>query len=209
MSTALRALAPPGLSLPPGLLTELEAAYATPPRAYHSLSHVEEVARLYDDVRITIGWEKPREVFLAVLFHDAVYVAGQRDNEAKSADLADDAIVKHLAAEGLDGARVRELILLTARHGQLAPGDVDRDAALFLDCDMAILAADEARFYTYEAQIAEEHRAVPPALFQAGRRAFLERILQRPCIFLSPELHRRLEPRARKNLARALDRVPR
>ena len=41
---------------------------------------------------------------------------------------------------------VVELILLTALHGGLQPAQVDRDAAQFLDCDMAILGSDPDTF---------------------------------------------------------------
>lgn len=60
-------------------------------------------------------------------------------------------------------ARVKALILLTARHGRLQPQDVDEEAALFLDCDMAILAAPAAVFDAYDAAIAEEYRGTCPA----------------------------------------------
>jgi hypothetical protein len=38
-----------------------------------------------------------------------------------------------------DVPRIEALVLLTARHGQLTPADVDDETARFLDCDMAIL----------------------------------------------------------------------
>jgi predicted metal-dependent HD superfamily phosphohydrolase len=193
--------------LPPEQWAALREAYATPPRAYHNFSHVEEVLRHYDEVASEPGWEQPEEVRLAVLYHDAIYEAGRKDNEARSAELAVAHIASWLPGRGIDAARVAELINLTARHGSLVPGDVDvdRDAALFLDCDMAILAADETTFAAYDRGIATEYRGhVPAWLFKLNRRRFLKGLLSKERIFLSDWFHERLDTKARINLRRAV-----
>lgn len=191
--------------LPEGLIRAVQAAYALPPRAYHSFAHVQEVLAHVGEVTGGPGWKQPREVFLAALFHDAVYVPGATDNEAKSADLAAEAIETFLRGQGLDVARVRELILLTARHGKLKVAALDPDAAHFLDCDMAILGADPPRFDAYDAAIAEEYRdAVPGFIFRFNRKRFLKRLLAAPRIYLSDFFHQRLDARARANLRRAV-----
>lgn len=192
--------------LPPGMLDALEAAYAAPPRAYHNFNHVEEVLRHYNEVAQGPGWRQPEEVRLAVLYHDAVYEAGRKDNEARSAELAVAHIAHWLPDRGIDPARVAGLINLTARHGSLVPADVDRDAALFLDCDMAILAADEASFAAYDRGITAEYRGqVPGWLFKLNRRRFLKALLAKERIFLSDWFHERLDAQARINLRRAVN----
>ena len=183
---------------PDALLDVVERAYASPGRAYHTLDHVREVLREFDRVDNDLGWEKPREIYLAILFHDAIYVPGAHDNEAKSAELA------RATISDVDVAYVVKLIEDTARHGRLTPSDVDRDEALFLDCDMAILGADPERFDAYDRQIALEYAAIPPGAYAAGRRAFLQGLLAKPRIFLSEHMHDRLDACARANLARAL-----
>ena len=196
---------PQPLSLPPEQIAALEAAYATPPRAYHNFSHVEEVLRHYEDVAAGPGWMQPAEVRLAVLYHDAIYEAGRKDNEARSAELAVVHVEQWLQDQGVDAARVAELINLTARHGSLSPADVDRDAALFLDCDMAILAADAATFAAYDRGITAEYRGhVPAWLFKLNRRRFLKALLAKERIFLSDWFHERLDAQARINLRRAV-----
>jgi predicted metal-dependent HD superfamily phosphohydrolase len=188
---ALEKLSP--LTLPQSTWQALEQAYATPPRAYHTLEHVLEVARHWAAQR----WAQPNETFLAVLFHDAIYEAGRSDNEERSAQLC--------ARLCGDNPHVSELILLTARHGKLTPHDVDEEAARFLDCDMAILGAEPSVFARYEQQIAAEYApVVGPDAYAAGRRQFLERLLARPRIFLSDDFHRRFDGRARENLRSAL-----
>jgi predicted metal-dependent HD superfamily phosphohydrolase len=193
------------LQLPSEQMQSLQAAYATPARAYHNFAHVEEVLRHYDAVAIGPGWQKPMEVRLAVLYHDAIYEAGRKDNEARSADLAVEHLQRWLPDRGIDADRVAELINLTARHGSLKPGDVDRDAALFLDCDMAILASDAATFAAYDRGITAEYRGKVPAwLFKLNRRRFLKALLGRERIFLSDWFHERLDAQARINLRRAV-----
>jgi predicted metal-dependent HD superfamily phosphohydrolase len=193
------------VQLPPEQLEALRQAYATPPRAYHNFEHVQEVLRHYESVAQGPGWAQPEEVRLAVLYHDAIYEPGRKDNEARSAELAVAHVTRFLAGKGIDAARVAELINFTARHGALAPRDVDRDAALFLDCDMAILAADPATFAAYDRGIAAEYRGVVPGwLFKLNRRRFLKALLGKERIFLSDWFHERLDAQARINLRRAV-----
>jgi predicted metal-dependent HD superfamily phosphohydrolase len=189
---------------PAPMLAAIHQAYRTPTRAYHAWSHIEEVEQWYQEVSKGPGWKQPREVFLAVLMHDAVYVAGRKDNEAKSAQLATHLVGKHIPNQQLDTDRVAELILLTARHGALSPKDVDADAAHFLDCDMAILGSAPEVFDRYDAAIREEYWEVPSVLYALGRRRFLTRLLAAPRIFLSDYFHNRLDAAARANLRRVL-----
>jgi predicted metal-dependent HD superfamily phosphohydrolase len=188
------------LPVPAEFWRHLRALYAAPPRRYHTFEHVEEVLRWYDQVAASPGWQQPDEVLCALLFHDAIYAPGAADNEARSAAAARAALARWLPA--VDADRVAVLVELTARHGALVPGEVDRDAALFLDCDMAILGAAPEDYRRYAAQIGEEWApALPPAAYRAGRRAFLQRLLASPAIYLTDMFRGRLEEAARANIA--------
>ena len=79
----------------------------------------------------------------------------------------------------------------------------DRDAALFLDADMAILAADAPAFAAYDRAIRVEYAHVPDDLFAAGRRAFFTKLLARPRIYHSSYFYDCCEAKARANIARA------
>ncbi|RDZ28229.1 HD domain-containing protein [Lysobacter silvisoli] len=193
------------IDLPPEQWQALQAAYAQPPRAYHNFEHVREVLRHYGEVAAGPGWRQPAEVALAVLYHDAIYEAGRRDNEARSAQLAAEHIARYLPHAGIDVARVRELIELTARHGQIGRDQVDEETALFLDGDMAILGAEPAAFDAYDRGIASEYRGhVPGPLFRLNRRRFLKALLKRERIYLSEHYHARYDAAARNNLRRAV-----
>jgi len=187
------------LRLPEPLVGQLAAAYGEPHRAYHDESHIAEVLAWFDRVADEVGWRQPAEVYVAIVFHDAVYRPGAKDNEARSALWA------RRASLPVDEDRVAELIELTARHGAIARAD--HDAALFLDCDMAILGAPADRFDAYDRAIAVEYAHVPAEAYLAGRHAFLAGLAAQPRIFLSDYFHDRLDAQTRANLARALNRI--
>ena len=189
------------LEVPAVMWSDLEAAYQTLPRAYHNIQHVHEVTAHYQNVAASIGWQNPKEVYLAVLYHDAIYQAGRKDNEARSAELALLAIEKYLGDESIDVAKVKSLVELTARHGHLHSEILDQDAAHFLDCDMAILGADAAQFLAYDKAIASEYRGkLPGWMFQFYRRKFLKSLLDSPRIYLSNSFFESYEAKARANI---------
>jgi len=175
---------------------ELAARYAEPHRAYHTAAHVAEVLRWFDAVGDAVGWRDPTAVYLAIVFHDAIYDPTRHDNEEQSA----------LLARALVDASPRtvELIQLTAQHGKLDGATLDADAQHFLDSDTAILGAEPAAFDAYDAAIRREYAHVPDDAYRAGRGAFLRAMHDRPRIFFSDYFHARLDAAARANLERAL-----
>lgn len=183
-------------ALSPDIESVLAGHYAEPHRAYHNAAHIAEVLRWFDVVGDAIGWQSPRDVYDAILFHDVIYDPTRSDNEAKSAELA----LQHGASE-----RTAELVRLTAKHGSIT--EADSDAAHFLDADTAILGAAPAEFDAYDAAIAIEYKHVPPDAYRAGRRAFLEKMQARPRLFLTDFFHARLDAAARANLTRAISRL--
>lgn len=199
------------MRLPVAQWKALRDAYAVPPRAYHHFGHVREVLEHYAQVAAGPGWSQPHETWLAMLYHDAIYNAGQGDNELRSAQFATDEIERWTPDSHVDASRVAELIRLTACHGQFAPEDFPADARgddmrHFLDCDMAILAAEPAHFDAYDRAIATEYRGhVPGWLFKLKRRRFLKALLAKPRIYLSDFFHDALDGQARSNLRRAIN----
>lgn len=187
--------------LPPAFWQAVRAAYEGPGRAYHGPAHLEDVLVRYDE----LDWDRPLEALIALAWHDAVLVAGAHDNEARSAELARQAIRRWAPAADADS--VARMIELTAKHGQLSPGEVNADEAKVLDCDLAILGAAPELFDAYERGIAQEYAAFSADAYAAGRAAFLTNMLARELIFLSPGMRARFEERARRNLNRSLARL--
>ncbi len=185
--------------LPERIASHLATVYASGARAYHDLSHVVEVFERY---RWVETWRDPSSVALALLFHDAIYDAKTSTSEARSAELLGH-MVRDTELEPL-GERAKALVRLTAAHGTTRPGDVDDDAAAFLDCDLAIIAAAPARYDAYETAIAAEYAHIPGPVYRHGRRRFLARLASRDRIFLTDRFHDAYDAAARANLRRAI-----
>lgn len=182
------------------LLAQLADAYRAPHRHYHTLQHLDECLSLL--ATHAPQAEHLAELRVALWFHDAVYDTQRRDNEQRSADWAQDALL----AAGVPvevAARVHALVMATCHA---APA-CTRDEALLLDIDLAILGAEPARFDEYEQQVRAEYAWVPDILFRHKRRALLQSFLERDVLFLTPAFREQRERQARANLQRALVRL--
>ena len=142
------------------MVDELISLYATPKRYYHTIDHVVDVLEQYRLVHQNQLWEHPKEVYLAVLYHDSIYEYGAKDNEERSAQVARRCIERYFPDLAINIDYVERLIELTAIHGTLNQCDVTLEEALFLDCDMAIMGSSWERFEQYQQQIEEEYTKV-------------------------------------------------
>jgi len=198
----LNDLLPPGIKAALGapLLDVVKLAYQSPGRHYHTWAHIEACLRAAAMQR----FDDPFTVYAALLFHDAVYVAGAKDNEALSARMAAAQLHTHTTASAAQIARVEHLILLTASHGAL-PAEAPRDDKLLIDIDLSILAAPDAAYDIYARQVRDEWvpSVVGDAQYAHGRSAFLRGVLAAPRIFHSVEFAAR-EAQARTNITREL-----
>jgi len=182
------------------VFAQLEAAYREPSRAYHNLAHIEHMLVEFSAQRALAEW--PEAVELAIWFHDAVYDSRAKDNEARSASLAHDALVN--AGINMRLCSAVELLILATRH--LHPPHT-RDEQLLVDCDLAILGQSPDRFDAYETAIRSEYDWVPDADFRTGRTKVLEQFQARNAIYSLPAFRNRYEAAARSNLTRSLHRL--
>lgn len=177
----------------------LHSCYSDPQRRYHNLDHVEALLRLADQER---GHARhPEALEFAIWFHDALYDTRAHDNEQRSAAWARQALEAMSVEAGLVDM-VEACIVGTARH-ELAQ-NAHPDLALFLDFDLAILAAPDASYDAYSRQIREEYAWVREDEYRAGRAAILQRFADRPALYFTPHLAARFEAQARRNIAREL-----
>ncbi|TPJ48406.1 hypothetical protein [Mesorhizobium sp. B2-7-1] len=184
------------------LKCELAALYQAADRHYHSLAHIEAMLALASEYRRLL--DDPQAVEAAIWFHDAIYDSRAKDNEAKSAELAEKSLAGRVDPHRL--ARIAALINATATH-QLPPfrdAHALNDAALLLDMDLAILGAEPAAFDAYEKAVRLEYGWVEEPMWRAGRSAVLQNFLARQHIFYTTEFRDRFEARARENLNRSL-----
>ncbi|MER8437988.1 hypothetical protein NKH36_17865 [Mesorhizobium sp. M1312] len=181
---------------------ELSVLYRAEGRHYHSLAHIEAMLALADDYRASL--HDPEAVEAAIWFHDAIYDSRAKDNEARSAALAEKKLAGRTGAQRL--GRITAMIIATATH-ELPHFDDEnavRDAALFLDMDLAILGATADAFDAYEQAVRREYGWVEEPMWRAGRSAVLKNFLARPHIFHTEEFRQRFEAQARQNMARSL-----
>lgn len=179
----------------------LVARYAETHRRYHTLEHLGAMCGTLHEFEDRL--QSPVAVYTAVFFHDAIYDASSKNNEVDSAVLAKKFLSEH-AVENSIIETVEALILATAAHMEKT---AVRDAAWFLDADLAILGADRDQYDRYVLAIRHEYANIPDSDFRAGRQRFLETILAAGSLFRTDELKDRFEARARSNLQIELDRL--
>ena len=175
------------------------AAYSEPHRRYHDQRHLDECLSELEAVD-ELDERERRLLKWAILWHDAVYEPGQRNNEERSAELA----LADLTACGVpaeDAAEVARLIRLTERH-RVEAGD--RLGALMVSIDLAILGSEPDRYRQYAADVRSEYPHVPDPLWRTGRALFLERLLRVDPLFPDPTISARMEHPARQNMSAEL-----
>ena len=175
------------------------AAYGEPHRRYHDERHLDDCLRQVDDL-LDLSEEDRRRLRWALLWHDAIYESGARDNEVRSAALAK----RELTACGVDPAEVAEvvrLILLTESHR--IQGE-DPIGALIISIDLSILGAEPESYRQYAEAIREEYSHVPDELWRAGRGAVLRRMLDADSLFPDARFREALEAQARSNMTEEL-----
>jgi predicted metal-dependent HD superfamily phosphohydrolase len=117
-------------------------------------------------------------IAFAIVFHDAVYRPGERDNEARSAALLRDAVRHSAEADWANTA-----ILATADH--LAYAGTDRRVLRLLDLDLTPLAEKPAILAYNAAALRAEAGAMSDREWITGQRRFLGSMLARPLLFRS------------------------
>jgi predicted metal-dependent HD superfamily phosphohydrolase len=168
---------------------ELLAAYAEDGRGYHDRRHLAEVL---DHLEL-LGCADVA-VRLAAWFHDAVYDT-RPDAESRSARWVEHALPDPPAGE------VARLVRLTEHH---RPEPDDERGAALCDADLAILAAEPARYDEYVRGVREEYAHLSDAAFAEGRAAVLRALVDRPFLFLTARGRDLWEERARANVAAEL-----
>ncbi|WP_188667797.1 DUF4031 domain-containing protein [Tersicoccus solisilvae] len=173
--------------------------WGEPHRRYHDARHL--LGCLNALGALEYGGEdfgpRPRAVWLAAWFHDAVYRGAAGDDEEQSAALAE----RTLTAAGLErdeATEVGRLVRLTAGH---APDDEDVGGRVLCDADLAVLGRDPAGYARYLADVRAEYGHLSDEAFATGRRAVVEQLLALDPLFRTRSGRQRWEKAARRNLA--------
>lgn len=178
-------------------------------RAYHNSAHLLEMLNALDT--LYSPGAPPRTAILAAWFHDVVYDGNPGQDERASADFAADTLSPLVSTGVLDTQEIEEvteLIEATITH-EASPRlhNALENFALFLDADMAILAADPARYTRYTQAIRFEYSHFSDEDFRAGRSKVLKGFLARESIYLSPQGQALWEQDARRNIHTELEQL--
>lgn len=179
--------------------TEIAPRYSQPERTYHNLQHLEEVLHAFDKY---VPMHAPREIELALWFHDAVYEPMATNNEERSADLflklSHRLKLSHHQEHGI------KMAIMATKHDALPMTIVDK---YVVDADLSILGAEPARFDEYERQVRAEFTSVTNSEWKTGRTRLLQSFLDREWIFSTFVFRGAFEAQARKNLKLSLARL--
>ena len=166
------------------VIADVVARYSEPHRHYHTLEHVEEVLAVVDDLGGT------RDVEWAAWLHDVIYDVHAPDSEARSAGYAAE-VLAQLRVPDDEIGEVQRLIELSARHDVVAG---DKNGAVFVEADLAILSSEPTRYDRYVRDVRREFAHLDDDVWRAGRVEVLRSLLSRVT-----------DERARSNLTRELD----
>lgn len=174
-------------------------------RYYHTLSHVHHMLdklTAYED-----KLKNPKEVALAVYFHDVIYDPRAGDNEEQSAVTFEKFAEECLCSgseHGVERQRVCEMIMLTKKHqtpAHMAENEYgDSDEHYLLDFDMAILGEQSSEYRLYSANIQREYAHIPNKEYCRRRAHVLKEFLGTRRIYCTEVFHEKYEENAKKNI---------
>jgi predicted metal-dependent HD superfamily phosphohydrolase len=179
----------------------LRAAYDEPHRSYHTARHIGWCLAALDQPEVRELAKYPYEVEMALWFHDAVYDAHARDNEERSAVMAEQ-VLRDGGVAGDVAARIASHVRATSGHHASAP-----DTQLVIDIDLAILGQDVVAYARFEGEIRREYAWVEAGAYAAGRSQVLRRFLEREAIYATALFRSRYEAQARANILAALEKL--
>ena len=165
------------------VFADVVGRYREPHRHYHTLEHVEEVLAVVDELG------GGREVEWAAWLHDVIYDVHAPDSEARSAGYAGDVLARLLVPDD-EISEVQRLIELSAGHDVVAG---DRNGAVFIEADLAILSSAPDRYDRYARDVRQEYAHLDDEWWRAGRADVVRSLLARVT-----------DDRARSNLTREL-----
>lgn len=181
------------------VFNDLDARYREPQRHYHTWRHI------YDSLVLLHTFREEDhvgpEIDLAVWFHDAVYVAANKNNEVESARLLLTktpmlGFSKRLARRA---ARLIEDTRIDALYSK-ASRTLERGHDIMRDIDLSILGDSPGEYERYSKGIYKEYERLDRKVFSERRAALLEQLLERPHIFTYRFFSERFEEQARLNI---------
>lgn len=179
------------------LWSEIEKKYSVKRRHYHTLQHLTNLITELESIKKEIvNWDS---VLFSVYYHDVIYNTLKKDNEEKSAILAEKRLLE-LKVDDLIITKVKNQILATKSH-LISP---DNDTNLFTDADLSILGKDWNTYQQYCNQIRKEYFIYPDIMYKAGRKKVLQHFLKMEKIYKTTLFFEKYEIQAKQNMEKEL-----
>lgn len=163
----------------------LVKAYSEEHRHYHNLLHVAEMLN-------ELG-HCSNALYMAVWFHDVIYDPKAKDNEERSAELAEQKCIEVGYSEEF-ADDVKRLVMATKHVTE----PETHEEKLICDADLAIFAS--SRVDEYDAAIRQEYSFIPEEIYMQRRKDVLGGFLSRPFIYHTGKFRGQYEQKARENL---------
>lgn len=160
-------------------------------RFYHNETHLRELFGLFE-----VHFQQlkhPENIAISIFFHDIVYNVLSKQNESKSAEMANIWLDKL----ELVYPNVYDYILATKNH---CNDKEDTDLDFFLDFDLAVLGKSDEAYRNYFLATRKEYRIFPTFLYKKGRIQVLKHLLASKYLYKTPTFRDSYEEQARKNM---------
>ncbi|RFS13812.1 hypothetical protein [Emticicia sp. C21] len=178
--------------------SEIEKAYMSKDRHYHTLAHLENMLKELIEIRDLIQeWDT---VLFSLYYHDIVYNVLKTTNEELSAEIAQ----KRLEAISVPKQIIEncyQQIIATQKHIQ----GKNTDTNFFLDADLSILGSDWFSYEQYAQRVRKEYSIYPDLVYKPGRKKVLRHFLEMERLFKTDAFFNKYESKARKNIQRELE----
>lgn len=170
-------------------------------RFYHTMDHIEVMLDGYEKYFHESFSEAE---FLAIVYHDIVYLPWASGNEENSASMLNahhKLYFSKVKQEVIDEAM--DIILATKHDG---PGKMYmKSAQRVVDLDLMVLGKSEDAYKKYVANTRREYAMFSDDQWNAGRAKVLQHFLDLPRIYYTDVMYERFEQQARDNIKQELE----
>lgn len=177
----------------------LDSLYSSDDRYYHNLNHINSCILLFVDHFHKLNITAYEEIYLAIVFHDAIYNTHDKQNEFNSSIL-----FKSVSGSFDLGLRqinrVSNMIKLTGTHSH-NNHQATVDEKVVLDIDLSSLGAENYKDFNRDTDnIRKEYSWVPDELFAQKRIELLKQFLAKDKIYYTELAISLFEENARRNI---------
>jgi predicted metal-dependent HD superfamily phosphohydrolase len=169
-------------------------AYNEEQRVYHTLQHIEDCLKLFDEIKSQL--QNPDAVELAIWFHDVIYQINSSDNEELSADL-----FMNMSEDVLEPAmrhQIYQHIIATLHNGSEM---LDHDTRYMVDIDLSSFGLPWDQFIQNSREVREEMSHIPDEVFYPKQCAFQKSLLKHGRFYQTDYFFKNYEQSALNNIA--------